>query len=163
MQEAESKHKQDILKILQTFSEEHGKWEEEETTEKISETDLMEYKWKDDLKSQERKFLPLLFFDSEKKILGFALLWKFSKTEYHILELYVCPKYRKQGIGRKFIQAILETYCSEAKTIEAASHIKNAEAQKFWNAVGFKTVEQVIFNDRTIYGIGKYFRNVYSK
>ena len=58
----------------------------------------------------------------------------------HIQSLVVYPKYFRNGIGRKLVQFILETYKSKIFTVETG--IDNLPAIKLYKSFGFQEQEQ---------------------
>ena len=58
----------------------------------------------------------------------------------HIQSLVVYPKYFRNGIGRKLVQFILETYKSKIFTVETG--IDNYPAIKLYQRFGFQEQEQ---------------------
>ena len=58
----------------------------------------------------------------------------------HIQSLVVYPKYFRNGIGRKLVQFILDTYQSKIFTIETG--VDNHPAIKLYQSFGFQEQEQ---------------------
>jgi len=58
----------------------------------------------------------------------------------HIQSLVVYPKYFRNGIGRKLVQFILDTYKSKIFTVETG--IDNQPAIKLYKSFGFQEQEQ---------------------
>lgn len=54
-----------------------------------------------------------------------------------LADIYVKPDYRRQGVGRKLYDAILEWFRSKDVTkVEWDAAVKNTDALAFWHAVG---------------------------
>lgn len=62
------------------------------------------------------------------------------KNLTHIQSLVVYPKYFRNGIGRKLVQFILDTYKSKIFTVETG--IDNHPAIKLYKSVGFQEQKQ---------------------
>ena len=62
------------------------------------------------------------------------------KNLTHIQSLVVYPKYFRNGIGRKLVQFILDTYKSKIFTVETG--IDNHPAIKLYKSFGFQEQEQ---------------------
>ena len=63
-----------------------------------------------------------------------------QKNLIHIQSLVVYPKYFRNGIGRKLVQFILDTYKSKIFTVETG--IDNHPAIKLYKSVGFQEQKQ---------------------
>lgn len=89
----------------------------------------------------EKERFPLIAFRKDS-IAGICLL-RDSGEHYSIAEFYIKPKYRRIGLGRKFIRFIIN-FCKEDgkhSEIYANSLVDNLLAKWFWNSVGFRTKE----------------------
>ncbi len=86
----------------------------------------------------------LLWIEADGARAGFLLLRRFedwpdsSRTVVDIAECYVVPPYRRQGVGRAAIEALLaRERARETALIEASVLPRNQTALAFWEALGF--------------------------
>ncbi|MFX0137741.1 MAG: GNAT family N-acetyltransferase [Candidatus Hodarchaeota archaeon] len=82
------------------------------------------------------------------KLVGFCLL-RVEESYYSIAEFYIKPNFRRQGYGKSLLNYIIE-FCKEQgkhSSIIADSFIKNSIAKNFWNANGFITINEIIFEN----------------
>lgn len=79
-----------------------------------------------------------------KKIIGFAsfsvrMVVRYSKPIAELDELYVVPEYRKTGVGRKLMEAVLKTANElDCHRLFVESQYKHIIAHKFYEILGFK-------------------------
>jgi ribosomal protein S18 acetylase RimI-like enzyme len=174
--------KDDLLEMVKTFVKEHERYQEEDVDPDDTELDDDDnWIWGDSktkMVEHERIFYPLGLFvndakitkDSFEKALGFCILCKNNK-EWIILEFSINPEFRNKKLGSFLAKNVID-FCInkslsidilvDSISIEASSNVKNLRANKFWNSLGFKTIEHnVTFTDRTLYGVGKFNKNVY--
>jgi ribosomal protein S18 acetylase RimI-like enzyme len=166
-----------LLKLFRQFVKEHEQYEEEDIEAENAELEDNggeNWFWLENNQKQNgqqdndnpRAFYPLgLFLGSE--LIGFSITCC-SESKWIVLEFSIISEYRNRGFGSKFAKAVID-FCisrSDASTvsIEASSNVNNVHALKFWNSLGFKTVEENIsFQDRTLYGVGSFNRNILMK
>lgn len=160
---ASQKDKTKVWEMIKALALEHRKWEGDEYTGEEDEEGLKHYRWKEEESSLTPKFIPLVCKEVKTgELLGVAVLLAENKENWHILEFFIKEEHRRKGVGKFMVQEVIR-FCSGAKTIEAASHVLNTNALKFWRAMGFTTViKNFRFLDRTIYGVGSFDRNVLS-
>ena len=75
-------------------------------------------------------------------VAGICLL-RDTGENYSITEFYIKPKYRRIGLGRRFVRFVID-FCKtdgKYKEIFANSLIDNLLAKWFWKSMGFKTQE----------------------
>jgi len=75
--------------------------------------------------------------DMEEKVLAYILF----SWDGHLISMAVDPEYRRQGIGKKFLERIL-TFPS-IKKVRAEVRRSNKGAQAFYSRMGFQTVGMV--------------------
>ncbi len=85
----------------------------------------------------------IYLIDMNHKIIGyFAIMFSFS-LEYHgqnaiLDELYIREPYRRQGIGKKVIQFVIDICRKKGiKALHLEVDRKNTKAQSLYNKVGF--------------------------
>jgi GNAT superfamily N-acetyltransferase len=77
-----------------------------------------------------------VIFEVSETILGYALFR--SEPEYvYLRHLFVCPKFRRQGVGRQALAWLWENAWSEAKRLRIDVLWGNTVGQEFWRSVGF--------------------------
>ncbi|NPD88996.1 MAG: GNAT family N-acetyltransferase [Asgard group archaeon] len=89
----------------------------------------------------EHKRFPFIAIQKEN-VAGICLL-RDTCESYSIDEFYIKTKYRRIGLGRKFVQFIVD-FCrkdEKHKEIYANSLVDNLLAKWFWNSAGFRTKE----------------------
>lgn len=145
-----------MLEIIQVDSEEHNCHVRKLFEENFSLTNLMisrEFDVSFDVNAfleQEmaklQQFYPpsgcLLLAKYEGRIAGCACLRKISNDVGEVKTMYVRPEYRKKGIGRSLLQAIIyqARFYGYAKVkLECAPFAK--EAQALYHSVGFHNIE----------------------
>jgi ribosomal protein S18 acetylase RimI-like enzyme len=86
----------------------------------------------------------LLWIESDGKRAGFLLVREFedwpddSRTVVDIAECYVAPEFRRQGVGRAAVEALLERERRRDTALVEASVLRENEAgAAFWAALGF--------------------------
>lgn len=145
-----------MLKILQVETDEHRSHVRELFWENLSSTKLMiihEFGISSDVSAileqdmaKVQQFAPpqgrLLLGEYETKIAGCACLRKIGEDVGEIKRMYVKPEFRKKGIGRSLLQAIIH----EARQIgyskirlDTAPFAK--EAQALYRSLGFQEIE----------------------
>ena len=88
------------------------------------------------------------YMDTETEFFGF---WKngelaavvelhFSPSQIHIQSLVVDPNYFRQGIGRKLVQYVLDSFSSEIYMVETG--LANGPAIALYESFGFEEVLQ---------------------
>ena len=93
---------------------------------------------KEELKSEDRKFINIKSEDGE--ILGFAGILK-NVDFVEIMNIVVKKKYRKQGIGEKLLQELINISIKENyEKIELEVNSKNEPAVNLYKKFGFKEV-----------------------
>jgi ribosomal protein S18 acetylase RimI-like enzyme len=83
--------------------------------------------------------------DTGGELVGFCFSYISQKPKYFKLEkfgfvgdLYVKPKYRRQGIGHDLVKDALNFFArKKVSQIELLVSIKNRDAIEFWEAIGF--------------------------
>lgn len=178
--------KEQVCRALVALGKEHETFESEDaTTEEMDSNEIEAYTWaetKADPKSLKVLY-PIVCVENDASveksiIVGACILlhrrvWdkKEKEQEWEILEFSVSPKHRRLGIGRQIVEFVIAFCQGKVKrkgkekdvstSIQAATHVNNHTALKFWNSLGFVTLEKgVTFTDRTVYGVGKYNVNV---
>ncbi len=89
----------------------------------------------------------VLVAEQEDQLLGFALaeIQHEPPRPAWIHELYVVPRLRRSGVGRRLVAATLEWFGAEAsERILVRVESENAEARAFWDAHGFKDRARVL-------------------
>ena len=80
------------------------------------------------------------------KLVGFAaysFLWPAAGVtrSLYLKELYVVEEFRRSGIGQLLMQSIFDTAArNECSRVEWATDTFNADAQRFYERLGFKTL-----------------------
>lgn len=87
----------------------------------------------------------LLWIEAEQSRAGFAIVrtlpdWPDDSTDVaEIVEFYVAPTFRRRGVGRAAVEAILADHRARGtRSVEAAILRDNAPAQHFWQSLGFE-------------------------
>jgi GNAT superfamily N-acetyltransferase len=126
--------KEIVKQILIEYSREMYRYERN-PSHKFASADYFDYYW-----IEEERF-PFIAIRRED-IAGICLL-RDTGENYSIAEFYIKPKYRRIGLGRKFIRFIINFCREDGKhdDIYANSLMDNLLAKWFWNSVGFKTKE----------------------
>lgn len=76
--------------------------------------------------------------DGHRSIIGFIEIdaTRIKESAFFIRGIYVLPEYRRQGIGRKLINTILEKKCTKGQQLRVESF--GESETKFWESLGFK-------------------------
>lgn len=167
--------------LLKEFVKEHEQYQEEDVDpDDVELDDDDSWIWNDtkneiESGTSKRIFYPLGLFhnfdEGINEMIGFCILCNLSKSEnlsnWIILEFSINQKLRNKGLGTKFANMVID-FCINKSIrnikIEASNNINNIKAHKFWISLGFETIEKnVVFTDRTLYGVGTFHKNVYSK
>ncbi len=100
------------------------------------------------LETQARNYLPMWFkpqhqgyvLEHESRIVGFAMAQTGNVVgEGWIYDLYVSPKYRRQGWAGKLIKQCIDWLRSQGvRTVMLDVAKNNSSAQQFYDMVGFK-------------------------
>lgn len=170
-------NRKDLVLLLRDFVKEHEKYQEEDIDADITELDDDDsWIWLDDSKNNSIKydehgriFYPLGFFCKENNMIGFCILCKLSMelNDWVILEFSIKSEFRNKGLGSKFAKSVIafcvdKSHKNMSVRIEASNNVNNEGAHRFWNSLGFETIEKnVVFTDRTLYGVGIFHKNVY--
>ncbi|MBC7922021.1 MAG: GNAT family N-acetyltransferase [Ferruginibacter sp.] len=85
----------------------------------------------------------LLVFETDSRLIGYALLINFWSNEYGgivltIDELYLAPAFRGQGVGTHFIQYLAENRFSNCIALELEVLPYNARARRLYERLGFQ-------------------------
>jgi GNAT superfamily N-acetyltransferase len=145
-----------MLKIIQVDSEEHISLVRELFWENITAVHLpliREFDIKTDVSAMLEhnmailhQFAPptgrLLLAESEDKIAGCACLRKIDEDVGEVKRMYVRPEYRRRGIGRALLQAIIYEACQIGYSklrLDSAPFAK--EAQALYHSAGFQNRE----------------------
>ncbi len=145
-----------MLKIIQADSKEHSCYIRELFRENLSETKLLlsrEFNISFDVNTlleqqiaKLQQFSPpsgcLLLAEYQGKITGCAGLRKIGENVGEVKRMYVQPEYRRKGIGRSLLQAII----TEARQIGYSQiRLDSApfapEAQALYYSVGFQNIK----------------------
>ena len=123
---------------------------------------------KNDLKDIEGKRI-FLAMDCDK-ILGYLFghkeiaeentsVYKTGEQYFEIDEIYVCPQYRNQGIGKSLFKYVENEVSGEFNILKLTTATKNFRAilhfyidelgMEFWSALLFKKVRKFQFNGET--------------
>jgi GNAT superfamily N-acetyltransferase len=126
--------KEIVKQILMEYSRELYKYERFPST-KFASAKYFDYYW-----TEEERF-PFIAVRKDG-VAGICLL-RDTGESYSIAEFYIKPKYRRIGLGRRFVRFIID-FCKENgryRELYANSLADNLLAKWFWNSVGFKTKE----------------------
>ncbi len=85
----------------------------------------------------------------EGEMVGFAMfsyrverMWTLAVRGY-ISNIYVVPKHRRRGIGRRLVADAMERLKKEgAQSVEMEVYATNEAGRKFWGKVGFDSFKQ---------------------
>jgi predicted acetyltransferase len=81
------------------------------------------------------------FIEADGQIVGFCLI-RLRALEWTIAEFTVVSERRRNGIGRLAIEAVrADASSAGASYIEATVHREKTQALAFWEACGFRIVE----------------------
>lgn len=104
-------------------------------------------KWRKQLKQSQKKAgtFFLFAFDGDKVIGMNGVYWNNKPVTKHIAEIFgvfVNPKYRGQGIGRRLMEDIIKEIKKNPQftKIKLGVNIKNAPAMKLYKSCGLKVV-----------------------
>ncbi len=83
--------------------------------------------------------------EADEKLIGFCFSYISKKPKYFKIErfgligdLYVMPEFRRQGVGHSLVKDALNFFAKRRVTqIELLVAVKNDDAIKFWEALGF--------------------------
>lgn len=145
-----------MLKILQVETDEHRCHVRELFWENLSSTNLIiirEFGVSYDVSAileqdmaKLQQFAPpegrLLLGEYETKIVGCACLRKIGEDIGEIKRMYVKPEFRRKGIGRSLLQAIIHEACEIGYSkirLDTAPFAK--EAQALYRKLGFQDIE----------------------
>ena len=132
--------KDEIFKLLINYSKELEQYQEHPTGE-IASNNYFDLYW-----TEADRFPFITHINDE--LIGFCFL-RVEESYYSIAEFYIKPKFRHQGYGKSLLNYVIE-FCKEQgkhASIIADSFIKNSIAKNFWNANGFITIMEVIFEN----------------
>ena len=104
-----------------------------------------------------RRFLDLprsacLLAESRGALLGFALGYSDSAGVAHVVTLDVNPSHRRSGLGRRLLEALLETLAARGARRGAVLEVdvRNSGAIQFYRKLGFQPTATL----RSYYGPG---------
>ncbi|MGC8668210.1 MAG: GNAT family N-acetyltransferase [Chthonomonadales bacterium] len=88
----------------------------------------------------------VLVAEAEGAVVGYALGWLQNRRPIYpagrygfISDLFVLPQWRRRGIGRGLVAAILEWFAArDATDVELFVAHANPDARAFWAAMGFE-------------------------
>lgn len=80
-----------------------------------------------------------VFLNERTEEIGGMSIVRKDKGGYHIVELYICPKYRGKGIAKKFLKMILRK-CEKSATLRV--HLKNSRAISLYKSLGFEWLDK---------------------
>ena len=91
--------------------------------------------------------------EKDKIIIGYALLANFWSNEWggNVLfldEIYIKPEFRKQGIGRDFINYLIKKKYNHSTAIQLEVAPTNKKARALYVSIGFKPYqnEYLVYN-----------------
>ncbi len=92
----------------------------------------------------------ILVIESERQIIGYALLINFWSNEFGgnmltIDELYIKKEFRNQGIGTNFIKHLRDQKFGNAVMLQIEVSPHNKKAKKFYETLGFEQNECATF------------------
>eukprot|EP00054_Salpingoeca_dolichothecata_P012406 m.68850 g.68850 ORF g.68850 m.68850 type:complete len:163 (+) comp19932_c0_seq1:24-512(+) len=152
-------HKKAAIEAVVAFLKEHATYEEDPTGEDYSE-DYDHYFET----TQEGKRTNIPFIGLEEGQVTSICFLTDDDTSWAVAEFWVNPKWRKQGVGRRLMDFVMDWCRKDGRytQMEASCVIGNIPAKSFWNKLGFNTVDKKEFSDRTKRGAGVHFVNVRS-
>ncbi len=126
--------KEIVKQLLMEYSREMYKYE------RVPSSKFASAQYFDDYWIEQERFP---FIAIRKEIVAGICLLRDTGESYSIAEFYIKPKYRRIGLGRKFIRFIIDFCRTEGKYKEvfANSLVDNLLAKWFWNSIGFRTKE----------------------
>ncbi len=78
--------------------------------------------------------------DNDGNLVGYAGCWQILE-EVHITNIAVAPQYRRQKIGRRLLQKIIDDcYTNKAKYITLEVRVSNEAAISLYEKYGFKSL-----------------------
>jgi [ribosomal protein S18]-alanine N-acetyltransferase len=88
----------------------------------------------------ERSPTSLYVARENKSVLGYICFW-LAADEIHLLNLAVVPDYRRQGVGRRLLQFLLEqAHINKAEEIYLEVRPSNRPALELYGSLGFKVL-----------------------
>jgi ribosomal protein S18 acetylase RimI-like enzyme len=84
----------------------------------------------------EGEYEAVLFKEAGQAV-GYAL-YRNQSEEIYLRQLYIIPKRRRQGLGRKIMQILREEIWPKDKRLTVQVLVGNTTAIAFWRAVGYK-------------------------
>ena len=85
-----------------------------------------------------KKYSFPLVMELDEKIVAYAVVWHFF-DELHIANIAVHPDYRRMGLGKKFMEYILEKF-GDAEFAFLEVRPSNTAAVKLYQSFGFKVL-----------------------
>lgn len=88
----------------------------------------------------------IMIIEADGLLVGYSILINFWSNEYggNILdvdEIYIRPEYRGKGIGKSFIQYLLEVRFNNLVAIQLETLKTNERAKSFYKSIGFRASE----------------------
>jgi predicted acetyltransferase len=63
-----------------------------------------------------------------------------SQQDFYLRQFYINENFRRQGLGKKAIELIVELYSDRTSTLVLEVLAANSPGRRFWEAVGFQAV-----------------------
>lgn len=99
----------------------------------------------DELKLKEDLDKGVYFIEICGEAIGMARFSGKTKNYIDITTVYISPKYRGRGFGKKLLSSIIETSLKQNKTPVLQTSVENKEAKNLYEVLGFFKAEDYAF------------------